>query len=1118
MATPLKLEVLLGAVDKATAPLNRVEKSSTRAGQALRNLRDQQRQLNRIGKDVSGYRAANAELTRNARRLNTVTDRIKQQQAALAKAREAQANATRNTRNARNEYRRLSQAVLDARGSNEALNLQLEKAQIRLAMMQGASNKAASSVRRYNSQLKSAESEGARLNQRQTTLTRDIGIYGDRLREAGVDMNRLREVTQSVRNREDSLTSAIEQQRRQLDQLHASQERVNKARQQYQRGLAVRNQTAVTGTGAIIMAGGIERILKGPIRESERYQNEVARIDGLGQGQQTTRGAVDYAHGHQGYGVSERDTLTLMRDALSIFGSKAHAEVVTPILQQMQFANRARYGEEQGEENERVFMDMLKAIELRGGVNDPAEFKRQANMIQQVINATGGRVNADEWLQVIKTGGISVKGLSDGAFFYKLEPLIQEMGGQRVGTGLMSAYQNLYQGRTTKAAANQMEKLGIIGDRSKVSYDQVGQQAYVGPGALKEGDLFKRDIFGWVDKVLIPQLEKNGIKSQQGIMDAVGSIITNRTGSSVISGYIMQREANQRRAGLNEHADGIDAMSEKARQQAQGKEIELAARRADLYKTMGNAILPAYTKALEVITSAVESLNNWMQRNPRIAQAMLVALAGFGVLVGTFGALALAAAAVMGPVLLARFSIKLLGLQMAETAASGSLLSKALALASFPIKGTGNAARRAIIPIRALGQGIKTAFRGTVTGVRHPIQSMKRLAAAATTSGSAMARWGRETKQAAIASASGGTRTAMNTVTTGIGAITTGVLATLKAPFKGLAALITHPLNSLKTGLGSMLEWIREFFPMLGRAMAAGMEAIGTGALGAALTNPLTIGVAALIAAAALIYKYWDPLKAFFGGLWEGLTDGMASVTQTFTPAINAWAQALTPIKPLWDGIVSVASEAWRWFTNLITPVSGTTESLRGAADAGRSVGAVLADIINTLVKLTARLAEFGAVVVGYLVGAIDKVVNGMASAVNTALGWIKKAVSILPSWAAKSLGVAAIATSAAMPQVSMGDQAGNSHEKDQNQHAPQFNQGGDHLVEQPKPLQFDDQPPVAARNDTPANTDARQYNFTIHAAQGMDPQAVATAVRMELDRRDNEDRARRRSSLTDRG
>ena len=187
-------------------------------------------------------------------------------------------------------------------------------------------------------------------------------------------------------------------------------------------------------------------------------------------------------------------------------------------------------------------MDMLKVIELRGGLKSEKAFQDQANKIQQVITATGGRVQGSEWLNAIKTGGIAVKGLTDEALYYKMESIVQEWGGNRFGTAAMSAYQNIYQGRTTKRAANNMLKLGLIDDQSKLKHDKTGQISYLDVGAIKGAEIFKKDQFAWMEQILLPTLAKNGITEKSDVLDAIGSIFTNRTASSLFSDMYLQRD------------------------------------------------------------------------------------------------------------------------------------------------------------------------------------------------------------------------------------------------------------------------------------------------------------------------------------------------------------------------------------------------------------------------------------------------------------------------------------------------------------------------------------------------------------------------------------------------
>lgn len=70
------------------------------------------------------------------------------------------------------------------------------------------------------------------------------------------------------------------------------------------------------------------------------------------------------------------------------------------------------------------------------------------------------------------------------------------------------------------------------------------------------------------------------------------------------------------------------------------------------------------------------------------------------------------------------------------------------------------------------------------------------------------------------------------------------------------------------------------------------------------LANPIGIAIAAIAAAAYLIYRYWEPIKAFFQGLWQqvksAFNDGIGGVSRLL---IN-WS----PLGLMWAGISSALS------------------------------------------------------------------------------------------------------------------------------------------------------------------------------------------------------------------
>jgi TP901 family phage tail tape measure protein len=133
----------------------------------------------------------------------------------------------------------------------------------------------------------------------------------------------------------------------------------------------------------------------------------------------------------------------------------------------------------------------------------------------------------------------------------------------------------------------------------------------------------------------------------------------------------------------------------------------------------------------------------------------------------------------------------------------------------------------------------------------------------------------------------------------------------------------------------------------VGAVMASSaMPAVAAGVRGIGLAF-LSTGIGALITGVAvaglLIYRNWDGVKAFMGGVFEGVRSGLQPLVDTF----SAFGQALRPIHPLFELIGGALSSAWSWFTNLLGPVTYTQTELGKAGEAGKTFGEALAAGIN---------------------------------------------------------------------------------------------------------------------------------------------------------------------------
>lgn len=628
MSNNLRLQVILQTIDKASSVLKRIQGGSNDTAKALKATRDKLVELNKTQKSVAEFRELRIGLKGTTQQLKAAQEKAQ----ALARSLSASGPPTQA----------MIQEFTKAKAAAGALGAQFH-----------------------------------RQNQQLNTMRNGLTAAGISTRNMGAHERRLRTDIEST-NR------SIEAQKVKLKQLAERQRATQAASSKFQSGLHGAHTTAMRG--AMGVGGGMAMLhgLHGPIEEAKKFQIETQRIAALGMGDKISADAVKFGQGMKTYGTSVRDNVSLVRDGLTVFADLHHAEMVAPTLAKMKFANEAMYGEEHGAENEKKFMDMLKVIEMRGGLASDKKFREQADNIQRVITATGGRVQGEEWLNVIKTGGVAAKGLTDKALYFQMEPLVQEMGGNRVGTSMMSAYQNVYQGKTTKRSAMMMQDLGLIADSSKVKHDKVGQVSQLGVGALKGSEIFRENQFEWMEKILLPALAAKGITEKQQVLDAMGGIFSNRTASNLFAQMYLQKDQIHKNATLNAGADGIDQLHDKAKGSTAGNEIDLAAKRANLYKTMGDSIMPAYTKALELASSSIQSLTRWMTENPRTAQAMVTALGAIAVAMVAIGGLML----LLAPMLIAFVSMRYV---MAMAGIQGTALSLVLRVLGGALRFMGTA-------------------------------------------------------------------------------------------------------------------------------------------------------------------------------------------------------------------------------------------------------------------------------------------------------------------------------------------------------------------------------------------------------------------------------------------
>ena len=194
-------------------------------------------------------------------------------------------------------------------------------------------------------------------------------------------------------------------------------------------------------------------------------------------------------------------------------------------------------------------------------------------------------------------------------------------------------------------------------------------------------------------------------------------------------------------------------------------------------------------------------------------------------------------------------------------------------------------------------------------------------------------------------------------------------------------------LGGVGTVIGPVLTGVNMVITaagMLGTVFSVVGGAIMT-VLGALSWPVIALG-AAIAAGALLIFKYWEPISAFFGGVMEGLSTAFAPLGALFSP-----------VMAVFDSISEKLGGIWQWFTDLITPIKATQETLDGCKNAGVIFGQALGD------ALMAPLDLFNSL-------------SGKASWLLEKLGIIKNESGDLDAAAAKAEAASSPAGSAYIP------------------------------------------------------------------------------------------------------
>lgn len=305
--------------------------------------------------------------------------------------------------------------------------------------------------------------------------------------------------------------------------------------------------------------------------------------------------------------------------------------------------------------------ELVKSLEQKGLTTDPQAFMQYVNDMTKVVEATGGRVTPAMYMQSIKYGRTAALGWDESFITGALPRLIQSMsgggtGGGRAGPGnaLMSAFAKVVQGQMSKKSAEEFNRLGLT---TRYSPIKGSSQALVDIAGSK---MFTANPYEWVQTVLMPALSKNGITSQQDIIQEISRLFQVRTASQVITEMGLQGRFHE---GANSPFEkdinlqkGAAALAPSYADLSKNDYVtvmkEFNAQLKSLMQVLGGPAAQLAIPVMKGFTDAITSITQVASAHPTALKIVTEAVAGLGIALVGLGAAAVVGAAisVVGPV------------------------------------------------------------------------------------------------------------------------------------------------------------------------------------------------------------------------------------------------------------------------------------------------------------------------------------------------------------------------------------------------------------------------------------------------------------------------------------
>ncbi|MGX4897056.1 phage tail tape measure protein [Enterobacter roggenkampii] len=746
----------------------------------------------------------------------------------------------------------------------------------KLATQFAATNRPTAAQAKLFSQAKNRVQE---LQQTYNGLLGSVQRQRQALKESGIDTKQLSSAQRELRKNADETRQALERQQKSLKRLGEQQAKMNAAREQYSRRLEVRDRIAGAGAtttaaglamGAPVMAAvksysSMEDAMKGVAKQvnglrddngnrTKQFYDMQDAIKAASEQLPMENGAIDYAalvEGGARMGVTKQDDPyeDQKRDLLAFASTAAKAATAFELpadelaeslgkvaqLYKVPTRNIEQLGDALNYLDDNAMSkgaDIIDVLQRMGGVADRLDYRKAAALGSTLLTLGAApevaATAANAMVRKLSAATVQGKSFQEGVSILKLDPEKLE---KQMTKDAMGTIQSVLE------KVNSLPKDKRLGVMSLVFGNEFGDDAAKLANNLTE---LKRQLS------LTAGNEANGS---------------------------MQKESDINKDSLS----------------AQWLLVKTGAQNA--FSSLGETLRQPLMDIMDSVKRVTGTLRGWIEANPQLAGTLMKVAAATAAITVALGTLAVAVAAVLGPIAVIRFGLSVLGIKtLPSVTAAATRTGSALSwLAGAPLS--------------LLRRGMASSG-GSAGLLNAPLNSLRRSAGLA---GNALK------------------------------AVAGAPLAMLRAGMSGIRnviGMVMNPLATLRGGLSAAGGVLR--FLVSGPLALLRVALYGISGLLGALLSPIGLVVAALAGVALVVWKYWQPISAFLAGVVEG-----------FKAAAVPISAAFEPLRPVFQWIGDKVQALWGWFTDLLTPVKSTSEELNSAAAMGRRFGEALAEGLN---------------------------------------------------------------------------------------------------------------------------------------------------------------------------